>query len=54
MDEAYEDIRKAVLEAALPEIAFDGWSEDVLARAGEVAGIDKNSCIWLSPAELEI
>ena len=43
MDEAYEDIRKAVLEAALPEIALDGWSEDVVARAGEVAGIDKNS-----------
>ena len=43
MDDAYEDIRKAVLDAALPEIAFDGWSEDVLARAGEAAGIDDNS-----------
>ena len=43
MDDAYEDIRKAVLDAALPEIAFDGWSDDVLARAGEAAGIDDNS-----------
>ena len=43
MDDEYEDIRKAVLIEALPEIAFDGWSEDVLARAGEKAGIDDNS-----------
>ena len=43
MDDAYEDIRKAVLDAALPEITFDGWSDDVLARAGEAAGIDDNS-----------
>ena len=43
MYDEYEDIRKAVLDAALPEIAFDGWSEDVLVRAGEAAGVDDNS-----------
>ena len=43
MDDEYKDIRKAVLDQALPEIAFDGWSKDVLARAGEAAGIDDNS-----------
>ena len=42
-DDTYDDIRNAVLNAALPEIAFDGWSEDVLARAGKAAGIDDNS-----------
>ena len=40
MQGTYDDIRKAVLDAALPDIAFDGWSEDVLARAGTAAGID--------------
>ena len=39
-DDTYDDIRKAVLDAALPDIAFDGWSEDVLACAGKTAGID--------------
>ena len=42
-DDSYGEIRNAVLNAALPEIAFDGWSEDVLARAGKAAGIDENS-----------
>ena len=39
-DDTYDDIRNAVLDAALPDIAFDGWSEGVLARAGKTAGID--------------
>ena len=42
-DDNYGDVRNAVLNAALPEVAFDGWSEDVLARAGKAAGIDENS-----------
>ena len=42
-DDTYDDMRKAVLDAALPVIAIDGWSEEVLARAGKAAGIDDNS-----------
>ena len=42
-DDTYDDMRKAVLDAALPELAFDGWSEEVLARAGKAAGLDDNS-----------
>ena len=43
MNDAYDEIRRAVLDAALPEIAFDGWSDEVLARAGEQAGIDADT-----------
>jgi ubiquinone biosynthesis protein COQ9 len=35
-----QDIRRALLEAALPDIAFDGWQDNVLARACEKTGID--------------
>ena len=40
MEFSYEDVRKSVLDSALPEVAFDGWSDDVLARAGAAAGVD--------------
>ena len=33
------DIRRALLEAALPDIAFDGWQDSVLERACEKTGI---------------
>jgi ubiquinone biosynthesis protein COQ9 len=33
-------IRQAVLAAALPNVAFDGWSDRVLAHAVEDAGVD--------------
>lgn len=32
--------RKAVLAAALPHVAFDGWSDRTLAQAVEDAGVD--------------
>ena len=38
--------RRALLEAAIPEAAFEGWNEATLARAGEIAG--------LSPGEIEL
>ena len=34
------DIRRPLLEATLPDIAFDGWQDDVLERACEKTGID--------------
>lgn len=34
------DIRDAMLDAALPEVAFDGWSEALFRRAAEEAGAD--------------
>jgi len=37
---AAPDIRRALLEAALPDIAFDGWQDSVLARACAKTGID--------------
>ena len=39
-DDTYDDIRKAVLEAALPDITFEGWSENLLVRASKTVGID--------------
>lgn len=35
-----ETIRAAVVEAALPHVAFDGWSDRTLAYAIEDAGVD--------------
>jgi len=34
-----QDVRRALLEAALPDIAFDGWQDSVLERACEKTGI---------------
>lgn len=36
-----EDIRAALLAAALPHVAFDGWSDAVFAAAATDAGIDQ-------------
>ena len=33
-------VRDAILDAALPDIAFDGWSERTLRAAAERAGVD--------------
>lgn len=40
---AAPDIRRALLEAALPDIAFDGWQDSVLARACAKTGIDTDA-----------
>lgn len=37
---AAADIRPALLLAALPDVAFDGWHENLLADAARRAGID--------------
>ncbi len=34
-----EQVRARLLDAALPEAAFDGWSEATIARAAEAAGV---------------
>ena len=33
--------RRALLEAAIPEAAFEGWNEAMLARAGDIAGLSE-------------
>ncbi|WP_112322374.1 COQ9 family protein [Oceanibium sediminis] len=35
-----EEVRARVVEAALPNVAFDGWSDRTLAEAVEDAGVD--------------
>ena len=39
-DNPYSDIRAAVVQAALPNVAFDGWSRKCLDAAIEAAGVD--------------
>ena len=34
------DLRTRLIDAALPHVAFDGWSEDALARARQETGTD--------------
>jgi ubiquinone biosynthesis protein COQ9 len=41
--------RDKICEAALPHIAFDGWSGPVLARAAEEAGYDKLTALRVFP-----
>ena len=36
----YADVRQAVLEKALPEVAFDGWSKSLLHNAIAAAEVD--------------
>ena len=40
-DEPLADIRSRLVEAALPHVAFDGWSEEALAQARAETGIDR-------------
>jgi ubiquinone biosynthesis protein COQ9 len=35
-----DDIRQAILEAAMPHVPFDGWTRDTMRRAVKEAGIE--------------
>ncbi|MEM6488627.1 MAG: COQ9 family protein [Pseudomonadota bacterium] len=41
--------RRALLEAALPNVVFDGWSRETLDRACEDAGIDAQTAAMAFP-----
>ena len=41
MEDPHRALQRAILDAALPHIAFDGWSREVLARAAEEAGFSE-------------
>lgn len=45
----YLEIRQAVLEKALPDVAFDGWSKKLLDEAIVAAGIDENFAVLAFP-----
>jgi len=45
-----DTIKTAILEAALPEIPFDGWTMDVLKRAAEQAGYPAAAVVSVFPA----
>jgi ubiquinone biosynthesis protein COQ9 len=42
-------LKEKVLKAALPDAAFDGFSDSVLAKAGKKAGLDKDELSRLFP-----
>ncbi|HVZ28614.1 MAG TPA: COQ9 family protein [Rhizomicrobium sp.] len=42
-------LKERVLTAALPDAAFDGFSDSVLAKAGKKAGLDKDEVVRLFP-----
>ncbi len=44
-----EALKQAVLKAALKDVAFDGFSDSVLAKAGEQVGADKAQLARLFP-----
>jgi ubiquinone biosynthesis protein COQ9 len=44
-----EKLKEAVLEAALPDAAFDGFSDAALAKAGKKAGVEKTELARLFP-----
>lgn len=41
-DPANPDLRSRLLDAALPHIAFDGWSEETFRRACDDAGVSRD------------
>jgi ubiquinone biosynthesis protein COQ9 len=42
-------LKEKVLEAALPDAAFDGFTDKLLAKAGKVAGLDAEALARLFP-----
>lgn len=40
MSDTLVDMRRAILNALLPNVAFDGWTDKALAQAAEQAGYD--------------
>ena len=50
MRQENDTIRTAILEAALPDIPFDGWTADVLERAAEQAGYPASMAVSVFPA----
>lgn len=44
-----DNLRRALIEAALPDVAFDGWSRAVLRAAARRCGIDEEEARALFP-----
>lgn len=42
-------LRDRLLQAALPDVAFDGWSDHLIARAAEKSGIEATEAAALFP-----
>ena len=47
--ESREQLRERVVEAALPHIAFDGWTMAALRAGAEAAGLDESEAAVLFP-----
>lgn len=45
----YSETRAAVLAVALPHVPFDGWSQNLLSRAIDEAGVDSNMAALAFP-----
>ncbi len=45
-----EAIKTAILESALPDVPFDGWTLEVLQRAAENAGYTRSMVLSVFPA----
>jgi ubiquinone biosynthesis protein COQ9 len=41
LEDPHRALQRAILDAALPHIAFDGWNREVLARAAQDAGFSE-------------
>ena len=47
---AEDSLKSRILEAALPDVAFDGWSDDLLARAAQRLKADEDDVHAAFPA----
>ncbi|MEM6974344.1 MAG: COQ9 family protein [Pseudomonadota bacterium] len=45
----FAEARRALIEAAVPHVVFDGWSAETLERAVEDIGIDEQTAAMLFP-----
>ena len=52
MTATYDDIRKALLDAALPHVPFDGWTETTLPESALSSSIGSNGPTPLCPTSI--
>jgi ubiquinone biosynthesis protein COQ9 len=50
MNTRNETIKAAILEQALPDVPFDGWTMQVLERAAQKAGFEAAMVVFVFPA----
>ncbi len=49
VDQEFDDLRAAILAAALPDVPFDGWTKNTLMNAAATAGYERDEALRAFP-----